>query len=585
MKLIHNLKIRAKLLLIILPLAFSLVASLICTYNTVNKVEDQLTMVYKDSLYQINNYLLAADRDYYQSLVGATGYYDVMMGFAGLPADIVAQISPGYYDDYSTNKDQVYDKSQKAMEIVQHIDALYTGTVVDGKTFKDCFEQLQTDLAAWEATFDVKNLSGSWSDFNTTFTTARNNLDFMQEITDEWAAKETASVQAQVKATLTTLIIIFLFIIVVLFVLTVVVVESIIRPIKKVSGQLGEIADGNLLVELPADEDIGKDELGDMQRSTKNLADKLGDIIGKSKRAAQEVDNQSRELADSAVQATTTSGQVTEAVSEVSKGAVSQAESIEKAAMDTSDIGENISDITNSVTEMDRCAADMKTSCDKAMSALNTLIRQSESVTDSVKEIGDSITSTNNSSKEISQFTEAITDIASQTNLLSLNASIEAARAGEAGRGFAVVADEIRQRADQSADSAEKIKAVVERLLSDSQSSLSVLDKLNTSFSEQATQLDITRSDMESMSQSVESVKSTSDDINNRIKALDQAKNGLTEIIADLSAISEENAASTEETNASMQELNATFTIISDSAEKLQGLSDDLAKTISYFKN
>ena len=74
-----------------------------------------------------------------------------------------------------------------------------------------------------------------------------------------------------------------------------------------------------------------------------------------------------------------------------------------------------------------------------------------------------------------------------------------------------------------------------------------------------------------------------SDEIYKRVKALGEAKNELTEVIQDLSAISEENAASTQETNASMEELNATFTIISDSAEKLQGLSMDLAETISYF--
>ena len=584
MKFIRNLKIRAKLLLVVLPLAFSLVAALIFGYVSVNKVESELTMVYRDSLYEVNNYLLASDRDYYQSLTGAVGYFDINNNPI-LPPDLLASLSESYFSDYSKNKQQVYDNVGSALAIAKNIDSLYTGTQVDGKTFKGLYDQLTSDLAAWEACYDVKNLAGDWSAFNQLFGVARENIDQMQEITAAWAVTEQAKVRATVNGILNSLVILFGIIIVALLILTIVVVESIIRPIKKVSGQLGEIADGNLLVELPADEDIGRDELGDMQRSTKNLAEKLADIIGKSKRAAKEVDDQSRELADSAVQANNTSGQVTEAVSEVSKGAVSQAESIEKAAMDTSDIGDNITDITNSVEEMDRCAADMKTSCDKAMNALNTLIRQSESVTASVKEIGDSITSTNNSSKEISQFTDAITDIASQTNLLSLNASIEAARAGEAGRGFAVVADEIRQLADQSADSADKIKAVVERLLSDSQSSLNVLDKLNTSFSEQATQLDITRSDMESMSESVENVKATSDDINNRIKALDKAKNGLTEIIADLSAISEENAASTQETNASMEELNATFTIISDSAEKLQELSDDLAETISYFKN
>jgi len=584
MKFIRNLKIRAKLLLVVLPLALSLVAALVFGYVSVNKVESELTRVYRNSLYEVNNYLLSADRDYYQSLTGAVGYFDINNNPI-LPPDLLASLSESYYSDYSKNRQQVYDNVESAIAIAKGIDSLYTGTQVDGKTFKGLYDQLTSDLAAWEACFDVKNLTGDWSAFNQLFGVARENIDSMQEITAAWSVTEQAKVRATVNGILNSLVILFGIIIVALAILTVVVVESIIRPIKKVSGQLGEIADGNLLVELPADEDIGRDELGDMQRSTKNLAEKLADIIGKSKRAAKEVDDQSRELADSAVQANNTSGQVTEAVSEVSKGAVSQAESIEKAAMDTSDIGDNITDITNSVEEMDRCAADMKTSCDKAMSALNTLIRQSESVTASVKEIGDSITSTNNSSKEISQFTDAITDIASQTNLLSLNASIEAARAGEAGRGFAVVADEIRQLADQSADSADKIKAVVERLLSDSQSSLNVLDKLNTSFNEQATQLDVTRSDMESMSESVENVKATSDDINNRIKALDKAKNGLTEIIADLSAISEENAASTQETNASMEELNATFTIISDSAEKLQELSDDLAETISYFKN
>lgn len=584
MKLIRNLKIRAKLLLVVLPLALSLVAALVFGYVSVNKVQSELTMVYRDSLYEVNNYLLSADRDYYQSLTGAVGYFDINMNPI-LSPETLAKLNESYYGDYTKNRQQVYDNVESAVAIAKNIPTLYTGTQVDGKTFKGMYEQLLSDLAAWDASYDVKNLTGDWSAFNQLFGVARENIDSMQEITAAWSVTEQAKVRSTVNGILNSLVVLFGIIIIVLFVLTVIVVESIIRPIKKVSGQLGEIADGNLLVELPADEDIGRDELGDMQRSTKNLAEKLADIIGKSKRAAKEVDDQSRELADSAVQANNTSGQVTEAVSEVSKGAVSQAESIEKAAMDTSDIGENITDITNSVEEMDRCAADMKTSCDKAMSALNTLIRQSESVTASVKEIGDSITSTNNSSKEISQFTDAITDIASQTNLLSLNASIEAARAGEAGRGFAVVADEIRQLADQSADSADKIKAVVERLLSDSQSSLNVLDKLNTSFNEQVTQLDVTRSDMESMSESVDNVKATSDDINNRIKALDKAKNGLTEIIADLSAISEENAASTQETNASMEELNATFTIISDSAEKLQELSDDLAETISYFKN
>ena len=233
---------------------------------------------------------------------------------------------------------------------------------------------------------------------------------------------------------------------------------------------------------------------------------------------------------------------------------------------------------------MDEFAGDMQKSCNKAMDALELLITQSHEVTESVKEIGDTINSTNESANSISSFTKAITDIASQTNLLSLNASIEAARAGEAGKGFAVVAQEISNLAEQSRVSAEEIKSIVQTLLEESASSVAVLEKLNESFGHQSVQLDSTKADMEIMSENVEKVKLRSDNISERVNALAEAKNQLVGIITDLSAISEENAASTEETNASMQELNTTFTVISDSAAKLQIIAEDLTETMAYFK-
>ncbi len=399
-----------------------------------------------------------------------------------------------------------------------------------------------------------------------------------------FAGRLSEDVDGKINKALFTLVLIAVLVTAAFVVVGLLLSNKYSKLMRTIAEDVDQLAGGELDMTVDPALIARRDELGIIAEGVKNLDDKLRDVISKTQEAAHELDTQSNDLADSAHQASQASDQVTDAVTEISKGAVAQAESVENAVSDTDEIGKNIENITADVSEMDRYAEEMKEACDKAMDALEKLIRQSEEVTASVKDIGDTINSTNNSAKTISEFTQAITDIATQTNLLSLNASIEAARAGDAGRGFAVVADEIRQLADQSSDSADKIKAIVERLLADSASSVSVLEKLNESFGVQAQQLDSTRTNMETMSGNVTSVKDTSAHINSRVASLNDAKNGLMEIISDLSAISEENAASTEETNASMEELNATFTIISEAAGKLQNLATEMNSTISYFK-
>jgi methyl-accepting chemotaxis protein len=399
-----------------------------------------------------------------------------------------------------------------------------------------------------------------------------------------FAGRPSEDIDSQLNKAVFTLIGIAVLVTIVFVVIGIMLSNKYSKLMKEIADNVDTLANGHLTLIVNPALVSRTDELGIIAEGVQNLDEKLKEVIGKSRQASDEVDKQSTELADSAGQASQASDQVTDAITEISKGAVSQAESVEGAVSDTDEIGKNIENITGDVKEMDRYAEEMKNACDKAMDALEQLIRQSEEVTVSVKEIGDTINSTNESAKTISEFTQAITDIATQTNLLSLNASIEAARAGDAGRGFAVVADEIRALADQSSDSADKIKSIVEKLLADSASSVSVLEKLNESFGVQATQLDSTKNNMETMNGNVKNVKDTSTNISTRIASLNDAKNGLMEIISDLSAISEENAASTQETNASMEELNATFTIISDAATKLQTLSTELADSISYFK-
>jgi len=356
------------------------------------------------------------------------------------------------------------------------------------------------------------------------------------------------------------------------------------KSIVKAEDAVKALADGQLDVTVDAAVLKRTDEIGDMGQAIADLTVRLGEIIGNVRTSVQTLLEVGDRLDTMAEQSSHATDEISRAVEEISKGAVSQAEEIETASSRIGDMGDRMEKIVQNVGNLTRSAESMNSAEQASSETMQKLDESNERTTQAVGSIGEQIRQTDAAIQEISASTDLITSIASQTNLLSLNASIEAARAGEAGRGFAVVADEISKLAVQSNEAAATIQQIITNLTSKSRQMLNEMQETEGLIHEQQERLADTRERFREVSVGIDDSKEETSQISSSVKACDAARAEVVDVITNLSAISEENAASTQETNASMEELNAMLSMVADEASKLQDISVQLGEQMKFFK-
>lgn len=327
-----------------------------------------------------------------------------------------------------------------------------------------------------------------------------------------------------------------------------------------------------------------KDEFGIMAKALASLQQKLGETVSQIKNQSDRLFDSSNGMYKNISNMTQTTDQVDRAVQEIAEGATNQANETQKANENVITIGTMIEDTNNEVEELKKTAKNMQEAQRTAHEILEELGTVNQHTKASVEEIAQQTMTTNVSATKIREVTGLITDIAEETNLLSLNASIEAARAGEAGRGFAVVASQIQKLAEQSDASAKQIENIIDQLVADSEKAVATMEQVQRIIDEQSQDVDRTGEVFRSVSDGIQESIDGINLIGQKVQNMDQARIAVVDTVSNLSAIAEENAASTQESSASVTSITGIADEMQISSEDMRKIAEDLDQRMAAFK-
>lgn len=444
----------------------------------------------------------------------------------------------------------VIDKDGKRVTETAISDSVYDKVMQDGKYFSDNVDIEGTEYYGYYEA--LKNADGS-----------------SQAII--FTGMPSSDVKAIYKKRLVNTTVFMIIIALMACALLAVVITFIVKAITRVIGHLAEVADGKLDFKISEKLLQRSDEIGNIARSVHTLIGGLASIVVNIHHSTGELAEFKDDFQKKFETINNSISNVNVAVDEIANGATSQADETQKVNSQINDMGDAITKTSQNVDSLTQSTEQMKEHNEQLDTTIQELMAISDRNKESLAAVYNQTNETNQSVMHIGNAVDMITDIAGQTNLLSLNASIEAARAGEYGKGFAVVADQIRQLADQSANTAKEIGEIVAELIENSNTSVETMGVVRQEMTGQYEKLNTTKDIFEQLNEEVNNVVTAIESISTEVESLDKLKGEVLGSAESLAAIAQENAASTEETSASMMELGE---IVNDCNTKTQQLVD-----------
>ena len=327
----------------------------------------------------------------------------------------------------------------------------------------------------------------------------------INELNADYAHKQMEQVKRQAAAYHSRVIVLSLGLIVVMASLIIAYGKSLVRKIKMLHLTVSGIA--RLDLTTANSEIFCNDELGDMNLAIGKMKSSLQDVITELQSCTGMLDTTSTELASTVEEQSTAICTVQSNVDSISTGADKNLNSLDKMEDKIRAITGNVKKMQSAVNQVNETTRQAFSEIDHGISLLGNIVKQNK-VINTVMETMAPVTKTIvKESQDINGIVDIISDIAGQTNLLSLNAAIEAARAGDAGRGFAVVADEVSKLARQSSELNQGIKKIIGQINSSVNESSGMVTQANEEAKRGKEYTDITEQKFNSIQNKLVSVR------------------------------------------------------------------------------